>query len=198
MILFILCLIMLPPKVKSWTLKSGTKLFAFFDEDGTSRQLQLGTSCHLPTGCYLWPEGQNQWKNAVWECKTGGTWWIFARTNRNESFRSPNIGGTAIFGLGSWWPRGVVKGWSCGHGIFRLDRDRQRSSFRVFKLSWPQVHSPYNPWSEDTLLAKRVVLSVTYFERQDLVRRAPSLLSVRKKRDIKGSHWSTSLARSIV
>ena len=124
MILFILCLIMPPPKVKSWTLKSGTKPFAFFDKDGTSRQLQLGTSCHLPTGCYLWPEGQNQWKNAVWECKTGGTWWNFARTNRNESFRSPNIGGTAIFGLGSWWPRGVVKGWSpgsCGHGIFRWE-----------------------------------------------------------------------------
>ena len=37
------------PKVKSWTLKPGTKPFEFFDEDGTSRQLQLGTSFLSPT-----------------------------------------------------------------------------------------------------------------------------------------------------
>ena len=42
-----------------------------------------------------------------------------------------------------------------------------------------QVHSHTTPWSEDTLLAKRVVLSVTYLERQylhELVKRAAFLL----------------------
>ena len=47
---------------------------------------------------------------------------------------------TAIFGLGSWWPRGIVKGWSpgsCGHGIFRWEPLGERSLWEISKEYLP-------------------------------------------------------------